>query len=150
MATSQHQQYDGIYRFHLTKPFENHIYDKDKNPLGLLEANIKDGYISAPDILEYKYSFDGLIEEIEKGEKNEREIKLLIAREMGTKWPGRYQITPLLHFDNLQHRYFHGGTHIVKNAMTGDTVFPLSILSELVDYINDLTGVQKYQQDNYL
>jgi len=150
MATSQHQQYDGIYRFHLTKPFENHIYDESRNPLGVLEESAKDGYISAPGILEYKYSFDGLIEEIEKGEKNERDVQFLVAWKIGSKWPGRYQIVPLLHFDNLQHRYFHGGTHIVKNAMTGDTVFPLVILDELIDYINDPNAVQKYQEDQYL
>ena len=145
MATNQHQQYDGIYRFRLIKPFDNHRYDEDKNPLGLLETSLKQEFISAPDIIEYKYSFDGLIEEIEKGDKNERDIQLLVAWEMGTKWPTRYQITPLLHFDNLQHRYFHGGTHVVKNSMTGDTVFPLIILSELIDYINDPKGVQDHQ-----
>ncbi len=150
LATSQHQQYDGIYRFNLTKPFQNHLYDEKTNPLGLLEPNIKEGYLSAPDILEYKYSFDGLLEEIEKGEKNERDIKLLVAWTMGDNWASRYQIIPLLHFDNLQHRYFHGGTHIVKNSMTGDTVFPIIILSELVDYVNDPKGVQKYQKEKYM
>lgn len=145
MATNQHQQYDGIYRFRLIKPFDNHRYDEDKNPLGLLETSLKQEFISAPGIIEYKYSFDGLIEEIEKGDKNERDIQLLVVWEMGTKWPIRYQITPLLHFGNLQHRYFHGGTHIVKNSMTGDTVFPLIMLSELIDYINDPKGVQDHQ-----
>ncbi len=150
MSTSAHQQYDGIYRFRLTKPFGNHIYDKDKNPLGVLESSARQEYTSAPGILEYKYSFDGLIEEIEKGDKNEREVQLLIAWEMGSKWPTRYEITSLLQFDNLQHRYFHGGTHIIKNASTGDTVFPAVILSELINYINDPEGVQDYQKKTYM
>jgi len=150
MATSAHQQYDGIYRFRLTKPLGNHIYDKDSNPLGVLKSSATREYTSAPGILEYKYSFDGLIEEIEKGDKNEREVQLLIAWEMGSKWPARYEITPLLHFDNLQHRYFHGGTHIIKNASTGDTVFPAVILSELISYINDPNGAQDYQKETYI
>lgn len=150
MASSQHQQYDGIYRFHLTKPFENHIYDKEINPLGIEESRMSREIVSAPAILEYKFSFDGLIEELEKGDKNEREIQLVVAWEMGSKWPTRYEITPLLHFDNLQHRYFHGGTHIIKNASTGDTVFPAVILSELINYINDPEGVQDYQKETYI
>jgi hypothetical protein len=150
MATSAHQQYDGIYRFCLTKPLDNHIYDKDTNPLGILKSGAKQEYVSAPGILEYKYSFDGLIEEIEKGDKNERDVQLLIAWEMGSKWPTRYEITPLLHFDNLQHRYFHGGTHIIKSSSTSDTVFPAVILSELINYINDPEGVQNYQKETYI
>ena len=150
MATSQHQQYDGVYRFCLTKPLENHIYDKDTNPLGIVKSSAGKEYVSAPGILEYKYSFDGLVEDIEKGDKNERQIGLVIAWEMGNKWPTRYEITPLLHLDNLQRRYFHGGTHIIKSASTSDVVFPAVILSELVDYINDPDSVQDYQRETYI
>jgi hypothetical protein len=150
MATSQHQQYDGIYRFCLKEPFKNHIFDKDKNPLGIEKSRASDEYESAPDILEYKYSFDGLFEEMLKGDKNERQIGLVIAWEMGKHWPQRYEITPLLYLDNLQHRYFHGGTHIIKDATTGDTVFPAIILSELIAYINNPDDVQDYQRKTYI
>ena len=148
MATSQHQQYDGIFRFYLRKPFEHHIFDKDNNPLGIEKSKV-DEYDSAPHILEYKYSFDALIEEIGKEIKNERQIKLVIAWEMGKNWAKRYQITPLLYLDNIQHRYFHGGTHIILDASTGDTVFTAIILSELIDYINDPDSVQEYQKQTY-
>ncbi len=103
-----------------------------------------------PRILEYKYSFDALLEDIEKEVKSEKQIKLVIAWEMGKNWPKRYEITPLLHFDNLHHRYFHGGTHIIKSSSTGDVVFPAIILAELIDYINDPDAVQEYQKKTYL
>ncbi len=150
MATSQHQQYDGIYRFYLKEPLENHIFNKMNNPLGIDKIAATNEFISEPRILEYKYSFDALIEEIEKEVKNERQIQLVIAWEIGTNWHKRYEITPLLHFDNLQHRYFHGGTHIIRNASTGDVVFPAIILKELIDYINDPDGVQEYQRKTYI
>ncbi len=150
LATSQYKQYDGISRFYLKEPFQNHIFDKYKNPLGIEKSRAEREYESAPSILEYKYSFDGLFEEIEKEEKNERQIGLVIAWEMGRKWIQRYEITPLLHFDNIQHRYFHGGTHIIKDTSTGDTVFPAIILSELIDYINEPDSVQDYQRSTYL
>jgi hypothetical protein len=112
--------------------------------------NIIEGFLSSPQILEYKYSVDGLIEEFEKGEKTEKQIQLVVAWLMGNKWEIRYEITPLLHFDNLQHRYFHGGTHIFKNSITGEMAFSAIILSELIDYINDPDAVQTYQKDTYI
>jgi len=106
MSTSQHQKYDGVFRFSLKEPFENHIFDKDKNPLGIERSKVSEEYVSAPSILEYKYSFDALLEEIEKEEKNERQINLVVAWEMGEDWQKRYEITPLLHFENLQHWWY--------------------------------------------
>jgi hypothetical protein len=70
MSTSQHQKYDGIYKFWIKKPFENHIFDKEKNPLGIEKNKFNEEFISAPNILEYKYCFDALLEEFENGKKD--------------------------------------------------------------------------------
>jgi hypothetical protein len=150
MATSQHEQYDSIAKLVLSEPIENHVYDKDTNPLGIPKENIDKPYTSAPGILEYKYSFNGLIEEIEAGGKDARHVRLVVAWEMGNMWSTKYEIIPLLHLDNLQHRYFHGGTHIIKNAYTDEIVFPAIILSELIDYINNPDAVQDYQKQTYM
>lgn len=150
MATSTHKQYDGVFRLCLKEPFENYVFDKERNPLGLDEDSVTDEYLSEPRILEYKYSFNALVEEIEKETKNERDISLVIAWEMGDKWRTRYEVTPLLHFDNIHHRVFHGATHLLKNSLTGDSVFPAIILSELIEYLNDPDSVQEYQERTYL
>ena len=150
MSTSQHQKYDGVYKFWIKKPFENHIFDRKTNPLGIEENLFSEEFVSAPKILEYKHKFDALLEEIEKGEKNERDIKLAIAWTMGDQWKKRYDITPLLHFDNYHHRPFHGATHVVKDSSTGDLVFYAIILDELIDYINDPGKVQDYQKKTYM
>jgi len=150
MATSQHNQYDCVFKFHLAQPFKNYAFHKDKNPLGIEESQLVREYTSDPRILEYKYSFDGLVEELEKEVKSERDIDIVVAWLMGEKWKTRYEITPLLHYENIHHRFFHGGTHLVRNALTGDTVFPTIILSELVDYINSPDSVQQYQEETYI
>jgi hypothetical protein len=150
MATSQHQQYDSIYKYCLKKPLENHVFDKERNPLGIEKSKIDQEYVSAPAILEYKYSFDGLLEEIEKEEKNEKQIGLVVAWEMGKNWPKRYEVTPLLHLDNVHHRFFHGGTHIIRGGSTGSTIFQAIVLSELIDYLNDPDCVQVYQKKTYM
>ena len=150
MATSQHQQYDGILRLCLSKPFANHLYDKEKNPLGLDPTNVNGEYLGSPQIIEYKFSFDGLVNEIESEDKREKHVELIVAWEMGESWKTRYEITPLLYFGNIQHRYFHGGTHIVRDSTSGEAVFPAIILSELIDYINGPDEVQDYQKDTYI
>jgi hypothetical protein len=99
--------------------------------------------------MEYKYSFDALVEEFEKEIKSEKELDLVIAWELGEYWKTRYEVTSLLDNDNLHQRYFHGGTHLIKDAATGDTAFPAIILSELVEYINDPDKVQSLQKARY-
>jgi hypothetical protein len=54
-----------------------------------------------------------------------------------------------LDLDNLQHREFHGLTHIFRDERTGDTRFQAIILSELIAYLNDVDGVQVIQQSKY-
>ena len=149
MATSQHNQYDGVFRFNIRKPFENYVFDKNKNPLGLKSSQGFQEDTSKPKVLEYKYSFDALIEEFENEIKKERDIELVVAWELGENWPTRYKIISLLHYDNLQHRFFHGGTHLLKNQSTGDDAFSVIILSELIEYLNDPDSVQEYQSETY-
>ena len=148
MATSQHDQYDGIFRLHIEEPFESYQFDKDKNPLGL-NSNTFEEITSEPRLLEYKYSFDALIEDFQKEIKREQDLELVVAWELGKDWATRYRITPLLHYDYLHLRPFHGSTHIISQQSTGDPIFPIIILSELIDYLNDPDSVQKYQADTY-
>jgi hypothetical protein len=150
MSASTHNQYDGVFRFCLKKPTVHHIYNKQTNPLGIDEGQAQAEFVSEPRILEYKYSLDGLIVEVEKADKKEDEICLLVAWEMGKKWQTRYEVTSLLDLDNIHHRYFHGGTHLIKNSVTGTLIFPAIILSDLIDFVNDPDGVQSYQKSAYV
>ena len=148
MATSEHEQYDGIFRFCIEKPFERYQFDKDKNPLGLDSYRLEEG-TSPPILLEYKHSFDGLIEDFQTGKKRARDLALVVAWELGEKWRKRYQITPLLHDDYRHQRTFHGSTHIINDQTTGEPIFPIIILSELIGYLNDPDSAQIYQADTY-
>lgn len=146
LATDQKKQYDGVFKYYIKEPLDNHIYDKIKNPLGVHQLEHKKDYLSRPWILEYKYSLDGLIREFENDEKRENEVNLVIAWETGTLWKKHYQVTSLLNIDNLHHREFHGLTHIFHS---GTTKFYGIILSELIAYLNDFEAVQVSQQLKY-
>jgi hypothetical protein len=145
LATSQNKQYDGVFRYVAKKPFENHIFDKQENPLGIHNSPYLP-IISPPKILEYKFNVDALIREFESEEKNERDIDLVVAWELGEEWRKNYEITSLLDLDNIQHRDFHGLTHTINTA---NSKFQAIILGELVEYLNDVDGVQSKQKEKY-
>ena len=145
MATSAHQRYDGIFKFHIEKPFENYQFDEDKNPLGIISNRIEE-ITTEPKLLEYKHSFDGLIQDFQTGKKKEDDLELVVAWELGDDWQNRYGITPLLHNDYRHQRKVHGSTHIVNHQNTGEPIFPIIILSELIDYLNDPDSAQIDQE----
>jgi hypothetical protein len=125
------------------------VFNKEKNPLGVQHLSVDKAFSSKPYVLEYKYNVDSLIQEFENEEKTERDIFLTVAWEIGDEWKRRYSVTSLLNLDNLQHRPFHGVTHVFRDERTGDIRFYGIILSELVDYLNDVDLVQDAQREKY-
>ena len=151
LATSGYKQYDGVCRFVMEPPAENHIFDKKSNPLGVEKERAEKPFgESSPKILEYKYSFDALIDEFEKEDKSEKSIGLVVAWTMGTNWKKKYEIVPLLLDENVHHRAFHGATHLVKNAQTNTESFPAIIISELIEYLNDIDVSRDAQEARYV
>ncbi|MFM5559200.1 hypothetical protein [Aeromonas rivipollensis] len=146
LATSQVKQYDCVYKYVVKEPFENHVFDKENNPLGVEELHFNSEHISPPKILEYKYNLDALIQEFENEYKNEKDIHLAVAWEMGSEWQKNYEAISLLDLDNLHQRDFHGLTHILDS---GTTRFHVVVLKELITYLNDVDGVQEYHKENY-
>lgn len=149
LATSQTEQYDSIYRFYVSEPLKNHVFDKETNPLGVQELAQDKAFASKPYVLEYKYQLDALIQEFESGIKSERDIGLVVAWDMGSEWKKRYAVTSLLDLDNIQHRPFHGLTHIFRDENTGDVRFYGILLSELLEYLENVDGVQAFHKQTY-
>jgi hypothetical protein len=149
MATSSHNQYDGLYRYHLTEPIENHLYDELSNPLGIENPSNKPGFTTKPYVLEFKHNFDQLIVDFENEEKNESSINLAIVWDLGTKYKERYQVVSLLLPDNTHLRQFHGLTHELHDDNTGEKRMDVIVLSELISFLNDRKKENKNQEDLY-
>ena len=152
MSTNERLTYDGLVRVVIEPPEEHHIYDKDKNPLGVEESIIKDfdtPFTSSPKILEYKYSLDGLIENIENGDKNSNDINIVVCWETGREYEQNYHITSLLDPDNLNLREYHGITHVMTNLKTNQKEMDLIVLSELIDFLNNPKTTIKEQVEKY-
>lgn len=146
LATSQSQQYDGVFKFIIKEPIANHIFDKINNPLGVDSLQHKKEFIGPPRILEYKFNIDALIRDFESDFKSEKEIHLAIAWELGKEYKKNYSITSLLDLQNIHLRKHHGITHILTSSTSE---LHIIILKELVDYLNSVDGVQKYHKDTY-
>jgi hypothetical protein len=146
LATSQVKQYDGVYKFTVKEPLENHVYNKSKNPLGVEELHFNQEFTGPPKILEYKYNLDALIHEFENEYKSEKDIHLAITWEMGDEWRKNYDATSYLDLDNLHLRDFHGLTHVLDS---GTTRFHVIALKELIQFLNDVDGVQSYHKERY-
>lgn len=153
MSTNEMFTYDGMYRVSFEPPTEIHIFDKIRNPLGV-DADVVTEVLSSgqkfyPNILEYKYSLDGLIEDFETNSKNESDVNLAVVWETGEDYKNAYSITSLLIEDNLSMRQFHGVTHQLKNGETGGHSMELIVLSELISYLNNPEEELKEQLKKY-
>ncbi len=138
IASSQFNQYDGLYRVRMEKPFDKYIRATD-NPLGIDKEFFsgQEALVSKVKVLEYKYTLDGLIEELQSGVKDVNDIGLAVAWEMGTKWREMFDVTCLLDDDVTHHRQIHGTTHSFAHSVSGAHAFEAIILHDLVRYLAD-------------
>lgn len=100
-------------------------------------------------MLEYKFSLDGLIENLEDGSKNSNDIDLVVVWETGKDFLGNYTITSLLDTDNLNLRQYHGATHLMTNVTNGQKEMDLIVLSELLSYLNHPSEEAQHQTRKY-
>lgn len=153
MSTNERFTYDGLYHIAIDPPFANHIYDGKNNPLGVkddviddIEQKYPEGFYSDPKVLEYKFSLDGLIEDISSGVKATKDINLVVAWEAGEMYKENFYITSLLLFDNMDSRQYHGITHRLFDITTNEVVCDIILLKDLIQYLNDPQKSQEEQQ----
>ena len=73
ISSSQYRQYDALYRIRMPKPFDRFKISPKSNPLGIAEEHFheQNQLESSIMVLEYKYTVDGLIEELQSDMKAE-------------------------------------------------------------------------------
>lgn len=151
LSSSSYKQYDGLYRIRMIPPTERFVIG-DENPLGIPEDRFSDREkLETPvSVLEYKYNLDGLIEEIQSGDKEAENIELVVAWEMGKKWSSMFDVTTYLHPDHAHLRQIHGTTHSMMQAMSGEHAFEVVILKDLVNYLMDRSKEEQRQYELYI
>jgi hypothetical protein len=141
MSTNERLTYDGLFRIMIDAPKEHHLYNQDTNPLGIersvLDEHSNLPFVTKPKILEYKFSLDGLIEDIENGVKNSNDVGLVVVWNTDSEYTHNYKITSFLDPDNLTLREYHGVTHCITNLNSGQREMDLIVLSELISFLNN-------------
>ena len=152
MSTNERSTYDSLFRIVVSEPKELQLFDEDKNPLGVsedvLDVLIPDGepFITDPKVLEYKYSIDGLVEDIDSGIKSTSDINLVVAWEAGDRFRDNYAIESMLINGNESLRQYHGVTHRLRNANTSEVICDLILLKDLILYLNKDPQCQPLQE----
>ncbi|MBS9384107.1 MAG: ATP-binding protein [Dolichospermum sp. BR01] len=156
MSTDQIFIYDCLYQ-HQIEPSKEYIYDEISNPLGIPKDEIIRNYecfgfpfySHTPRVLEYKFSIDGLIEDLKDREKNSNDIDLLVVWETGNKWKTHYHIDSLLDRDNLHLRPYHSVTHIITNPSNNQEEMYLIVLEELINFLKNPEEEEERQKEKY-
>ncbi|WP_035054503.1 ATP-binding protein [Andreprevotia chitinilytica] len=147
ISSSQYNQYDGLYRVNMQAPYEKYVYGSE-NPLGI-EAEMfasEGSFVTKVKVLEYKYNLNGLIEELQSGEKDVNDIGLVVVWDMGEKWSEMFEVTCLLDPDLQHHRQIHGTTHRFVHSVSGSHAFEAIVLHDLVRYLSDPEAEVKRQR----
>lgn len=143
MSTNERMTYDSLYKILITNKSNLQLFDLEINPLGIAEdvfaemLKDREEFVSEPKVLEYKYSLDGLIEDIDSGIKNTNDINLVVAWEAGESYKDNFYIESLLIDGNEIMRQYHGLTHRLHSASTNEYVCDLILLKDLILYLND-------------
>ncbi len=148
IASSQYNQYDGLFRVRMEPPFEKFMLSAH-NPLGIDEDFFAgdEPFVTKVKVLEYKYTLDGLIEELQSGVKDVNDIGLVVVWEIGTKWRQMFDATCLLDENSVHHRQIHGTTHSFTHSVSGASAFVAIVLQDLVRYLKDpATEVERQRQ----
>lgn len=138
MSTNERFTYDGLFKISFDLPIDKYVYDEFTNPLGIAQTSAEElkGIITQPKILEYKFSLDGLVEDIDSGDKNIKDINLAVVWETGDMYVERFGITSLLIPENRDQRQYHGVTHMLCDIESGSKVMDLIVLDELITFLN--------------
>jgi hypothetical protein len=148
ISSSQYKQYDGLYRIKMMKPFDKYIHSSG-NPLGIDKEHFidKESLETVVKVLEYKYTIDGFIEELQAEVKAVEDVDLVIAWELGEKWRQMFEVTSYLVSGHIHLRNMHGTTHSFTHAMSGNHAFEAIILKDLISYLRTPEAEEKRQHD---
>lgn len=151
MATNERLTYDSLCRISFKDDRAVYEYDEETNPLGIDDSILDEmhGKETSPQVLEYKYSLDGLMSDLDAQEKNINDVDLCVAWEMGRDWEEKYAVTTLLIPENVPQREFHGATHILQDPDSGAKQVSLIILRDLVDVLVSPDEAHEAQRERY-
>jgi hypothetical protein len=146
-ATSQNDRYDSLFLMDYAKD-DPVLFGPDQR-LGVTRSYTLP-YSTPPKVLEYKYSFDSLIDDFEKEEKFANQINLVVCWTTGSRYRSRFYLQPLLIGDEGSSRRFFGATHqAFATGAQRDPAFEVVVLEDLLAWLQDPAGEEARQKRAY-
>jgi hypothetical protein len=87
-----------------------------------------------PHVIEYKFSFDALLRDLEREKKYEGDINLVVVWRLGDSFREKFVLRSYLIGDEGSTRQFYGATHAAFRGAV--KTFEVMCLSDLVAYLS--------------
>jgi hypothetical protein len=146
-GTSQNDRYDSLFTMEYTVA-DRHLFDAAKNRLGAT-SEYRLPYSTEPKVLEYKYDFDSLVEDFDKGEKFPNQIDLVVCWTVGDEYKSKYFFQPLLVGDEGTSRKIFGTTHQAFGTGQTAPTFEVIVLKDLLSWLQNPADEEARQKSSY-
>jgi hypothetical protein len=145
-ATSQNETYDSLYELDYASDAE-FKYERTVRPLGVADRYL--GEVTEPRVLEYKYDFDGLLDDIEQEVKSQSHIHLVVCWSVSPRYKDKYYFKSLLVGDEGSERVHFGATHQAFPESSSEMAFEVLVLKDLLAFIGDRASEEARQKHYY-
>jgi hypothetical protein len=146
-GTMQNDRYDSL--FFMDYGGEDILFNASgKQRLGVNRA-YKLPFLTEPKVLEYKYSFDSLVDDIENEEKFAKQIDLVVCWNAGSTYKSRFYLQSLLIADEGSGRQLFGATHHAFASGSREATFEVLILEDLLNWLQDPSTEEARQKFTY-
>jgi len=145
-ATSQSETYDSLYELDYSGDGD-FKYERTHRPLGVAERYL--GEATEPKVLEYKYDFDGLLDDIEQEVKSQSHIQLVVCWSVSDRYRDKFFFKSLLIGDEGSERVNFGATHQAFPDSSSEMVFEVLVLKDLLDFVKDRSKEEARQKQYY-
>jgi Histidine kinase-, DNA gyrase B-, and HSP90-like ATPase len=146
-GTSQNDRYDSLFFVEYTAE-QPVLFSKESNRLGVSRGYTLP-YVSEPKVLEYKYSFDSLIDDFENQEKFAKQIDLVVCWNVGSAFKSKFFLQPLLVGDEGSSRELFGSTHQAFPTGSQEAAFELLVLEDLLSWLQNPSSEEARQRLAY-
>lgn len=100
-------------------------------------------------MLEFKYDFDGLIDDFEQELKSPEHIELVVCWTTSKRYKDRFFFRSLLIGDEGSERMCFGATHQAYSESSQDRRFEVIILKDLLSYLSNPAEEEAHQRQFY-
>lgn len=146
-GTSQSDRYDSLFFMEYSE-LDNVLFQASQK-LGVNRGYALP-YLTEPKVLEYKFSFDSLVDDFDKEEKFSKQVDLVVCWTAGSRYKSKFYLQSLLVGDEGSSRQIFGSTHQAFAAGSQNTpAFELLILEDLLSWLQDPAGEEARQKRAY-